>query len=223
MRNGLGEFGLASMRAGVSPFTDGVPGRGRKAGWPGGLAATGYVAKYPSNEWFSWKITTRCAIGVRVAGGAGRARSPAASDAAPRARARTARTRRGPPPLRSIGARPARPGPEAPVEDVAEAVAEQVHGEHRHHDGEAGKRGDPPRLAQVVAPLAQHAPPLGRGRRAAETEEAEGRRGENRRAEAEGGGDDERGEHVGQDVAAHDEPVASAHRARRLHVAQLPG
>ena len=60
------------MSVGVSPLTDGVPGRARNGGWPGGLAATGYVAKYASNEWFSWKITTRCLIGV-FAGGAPKA------------------------------------------------------------------------------------------------------------------------------------------------------
>src|SRR5258705_5918731 len=64
MRNGLDEFGFLSIRVGVSPLTDGVPGRGRSGGCPGGLRATGYVAKYTSNELFSWKMTTRCLMGV---------------------------------------------------------------------------------------------------------------------------------------------------------------
>src|SRR5215470_515440 len=84
MRNGFDEFGFLSMRVGVSPLTDGVPGRGRNGGWPGGLSAIGYVAKYTSNEWFSWKMTTRCLIGVfGFAGSAG-----AAEDAEAIARSR---------------------------------------------------------------------------------------------------------------------------------------
>ena len=81
------------MSVGVSPLTDGVPGRAWKCGWLGGLAATGYVAKYPSNEWFSWKITTRCLIGVVGFGPAGceTARPPAVSRSTPRHAARPMR------------------------------------------------------------------------------------------------------------------------------------
>src|SRR5262245_36159656 len=69
IRKGLDELGFLSISARVRPLTDGVPGRARNGGWPGGLRATGYVEKYPSNEWFSWKMTTRCSIGVFGLGG----------------------------------------------------------------------------------------------------------------------------------------------------------
>src|SRR5499427_1951374 len=78
-------------------------------------------------------------------------------------------------------------GPEPRIEDVAQAVAEQVHAEHGQHDAEPGEGGDPPRLPQVVAPLTQHAAPLGLWRLATETQKAERRRRKNCRAETERG------------------------------------
>src|SRR5436190_23676557 len=41
------------------------------------------------------------------------------------------------------------------IEHVAQPVAQQVHGEHREHDADPGECRDPPRLAQVVAPLGE--------------------------------------------------------------------
>src|SRR6476659_1248721 len=114
-----------------------------------------------------------------------------------------------------------RSGLESRVEDVAQTVADQVHREHGEQDAEARERGYPPRLAQVVAPLAQHAAPLRLRRLAAQAQEAEGGGREDGAAEAEGGGDDQRGHHVGQDVAHQDAPVAPAERARRLDVEVL--
>src|SRR5882672_4264229 len=87
------------------------------------------------------------------------------------------------------------------IQDVAQPVADQVHGQHGEQDAEARERRDPPRLAEVVASFAQHAAPLRLGRLAPEPEEAERGGGEDRAAQAEGGGDDERRHHVGQDVA----------------------
>src|SRR5262249_59689188 len=64
-------------------------------------------------------------------------------------------------------------GPEPRIEDVPQAVAEEVHAEHGQHDAEAGEGGDPPRLSQVVSPLAQHAAPLGLWRPATGAEKAD--------------------------------------------------
>src|SRR5215510_10731795 len=112
-------------------------------------------------------------------------------------------------------------GPEPRIEDVAQAVAEQVHAEHGQHDAEPREGGDPPRLPEVVTPLAQHAAPLGLWRLATETEKAERRRRKDGRAETEGGRNHERRDNVGQDVANEDRRIAAAERARRLHVEVL--
>src|SRR3954453_3742268 len=48
--------------------------------------------------------------------------------------------------------------PQPRVERVAQAVAEEVEGDHRHHDGEAGEGRDPPGVHQRVAAVAHHVP-----------------------------------------------------------------
>src|SRR5215475_13435083 len=95
-------------------------------------------------------------------------------------------------------------GPEPRIEDVPQAVAEQVHAEHGQHDAEPWESRDPPRLPKVVTPLAQHAAPLGLRRLAPGAEKAERRRREDGGAEAERGRDHERGDDVGEDVADED-------------------
>src|SRR5262245_54325376 len=51
---------------------------------------------------------------------------------------------------------------------VPEAVAPEVHGEHGENGADPGNGRDPPGLAKIVPPLAEHAPPPGRGRLAAD-------------------------------------------------------
>src|SRR6266487_727931 len=45
------------------------------------------------------------------------------------------------------------------IEDVAEAVADQVEGEHGDHDGDAGKHGDPRGGLEIGPPLVEHVAP----------------------------------------------------------------
>src|SRR5678816_2929943 len=97
------------------------------------------------------------------------------------------------------------------IQDVTQPVAEQVHAEHREHDAEPREGRDPPRLAQVVAALAQHAAPLRLRRLAAETEKTERGGGQDGGAEAEGGGHDERRDDVGEDVAGQDRDLSLIH------------
>src|SRR5215468_3871122 len=59
------------------------------------------------------------------------------------------------------------------VEDVAQAVSEQVESQHGDHDGDAGEDGDPGRGFQIGPPLVQHVAPGGRGRLGGEAEVAE--------------------------------------------------
>src|SRR5438128_493805 len=64
---------------------------------------------------------------------------------------------------------------QARIELVAERVADQVHGDDRQHDAEAGHRRDPPRAQQIAAPVAEIDPPLRRRRPRAEAEKAQRR------------------------------------------------
>src|SRR5450756_830772 len=45
------------------------------------------------------------------------------------------------------------------IEIIAHPVAEQIHAQHRDHDRETGKEGDPPRGIDIGAAIAQYAAP----------------------------------------------------------------
>lgn len=95
------------------------------------------------------------------------------------------------------------------IGDVAEVIAQEVHGPHREHDAETEEGGDPSDLARQSRP-SRHASPLRLRRLPAQAEDAEGGRRENCRAEAKGGRRDHRGHHVGQDGAGEDAEIAPA-------------
>src|SRR5688572_17739661 len=59
------------------------------------------------------------------------------------------------------------------VEDVAQAVAQQVEGEDGDHDGDAGEDGDPGGGLEIGAPLIQHVAPGRRGRLGGQPEVAQ--------------------------------------------------
>src|SRR5215468_2246898 len=63
------------------------------------------------------------------------------------------------------------------IDDVAQAIAEQVEAEHRNHQREAGKERDPPfaRHHEACA-LGDHDAPFGRRRPHAKADEGEARR-----------------------------------------------
>src|SRR6185503_14087718 len=72
------------------------------------------------------------------------------------------------------------------IERVAQPVAEQVEGEHRDQDDEAGEGDHPPGAQHEFARIGEHGPPFRRGRLGAEAEETE------RRGVEDGGRDSER-------------------------------
>src|SRR5262247_531582 len=63
--------------------------------------------------------------------------------------------------------------PDARIQHVAQSVAEEVEAHHGQEDGEAWGQRIPPGVGQEFARLRDRAPPLGRGRRRPEAEEAE--------------------------------------------------
>src|ERR1700730_14467122 len=86
------------------------------------------------------------------------------------------------------------------VEHVTQTVAEEVESHHDEEDREPGRERVPPRLGEKLARLGNHAAPLGRRRRRAQTEEAERARGEDGESHADRGAHDDRRHHGGKHV-----------------------
>ena len=124
---------------------------------------------------------------------------------------------------RKQAARAARASAEPGIERVAQGVAEEIGAQHGDDDGQPGKRDQPPRRAEVLAALAQHAAPAGRRRLHAQAEEAERRLHDDQLRELEARDHQGGGDHVGGDVAEQDAAAAGAERHRhrdelaRLH------
>src|ERR1043166_4871352 len=64
------------------------------------------------------------------------------------------------------------------IENIPQAVAQQVEAHHDKEDREPGRQCIPPGLREELTGLGNHPPPFGGGRRGAETEEAEGAGGQ---------------------------------------------
>src|SRR5579884_2549811 len=128
-----------------------------------------------------------------------------------------------PPECRPARSLPLSPGamssamPEPGIEDIAQAVADKVQAQHRHADGRAAEHHAPGGDHEVLLAIVGDVSPRGRRWWDPEPEEAQGGLHEYRGADVEREGDDQRREHVGQDVAAHDPDHRAAERAGRLH------
>src|SRR5499425_633292 len=90
------------------------------------------------------------------------------------------------------------------IEGVAERVADEIDGHHRHEEGRPREEGEPVARVDVLPPLREHAAPGGNGHGHPEPEEGEPGLGEDGAGDAEGGHHHERRAHVGQDVAHHE-------------------
>src|SRR5262245_39277339 len=122
---------------------------------------------------------------------------------------------------------PTVPSPEwlelhAGIEGVPQAVPEPVDRHDDQDDGQAGKRGQPPRRVHEGPAAAQHLAPIRRGRLDSQAEEAQRGAGHDRVGDAEGHEYDDRGEDVRQDVTEDDADIPPAGRAGGLHVLELP-
>ena len=84
------------------------------------------------------------------------------------------------------------------VKGLADAVADEVPGEHDEEDGKPGKRRQPPGDSNELPARGEHVAPGGSGRLDAESEEAETGLDEDGVAHAERGLDDDGRHRVGQ-------------------------
>ena len=100
------------------------------------------------------------------------------------------------------------------VERVAQAVAEQVEGQHGDQDGEAREGHHPPGAQHELARVGQHRAPFRRRRLGAEAEEAQCRGVEDRGGEAERRLHDQRRQAVRQHGLEHQPQRAGAGDAR---------
>src|SRR5215471_2968120 len=92
------------------------------------------------------------------------------------------------------------------IEDIAQAVAQKIEAHHDQENGKARRQRGPPGLGQELARFGDHAAPLRRRRRGAETEETKRAGSEDRETHADGGAYDDRRHDVGQHVRQHDAP-----------------
>ncbi len=106
----------------------------------------------------------------------------------------------------------------AGVEDVAQAVAQQVEGEDGDHDRDAGEDRDPRRGFEIGAAFVEHVAPGRGGRLGREAQVAERGLDEDRLRQGHRALDHERREHVGQHVLERDHPAGGPERADGLHV-----
>ena len=104
------------------------------------------------------------------------------------------------------------------VENVAQAVAEEVGGQHDERDGEARNDDQIGRLHHVLARTGEHGAPFRRWRLDAEAEEAQARGRQDRKADAHGVADDQDAADIRQHMAEHDAEVAGVNALGRLDV-----
>ena len=107
------------------------------------------------------------------------------------------------------------------IEKVAEAVAEEVEGEHGGEDREPGERADPPPL-EVLGAVGDHRAPLGLRRLGAEAEERQAGEQQDRVREVECREHEHRPGDVRQHVAEERAARRGAEQAGRLDVFRIP-
>src|SRR2546430_1841334 len=107
------------------------------------------------------------------------------------------------------------------IEDVAQAVADQVEREYAHHDRDAGEHGDPRSGLEIRSPFVEHVSPRGRRRLGREAEVAERRLDQDRLRKRDRPLDHEGGHHVGQDVLERHRQARRAEGPDRLDVVFL--
>jgi hypothetical protein len=107
-------------------------------------------------------------------------------------------------------------GLEARVEQIADAVAQQVDAHDHQEDHHTGDDRDVRRGDQQLAPFAEHRTEVRVGRLRAETEEGEARGLQDHPADGGGDGDDDDRQHVGQHLGQQDAEVRLAGQARRI-------
>src|SRR6266571_3386711 len=119
--------------------------------------------------------------------------------------------------LTSASAKPSHALTQPRIERIANALAEQVVGEHGEEDGEARIDRQPPRELDDFLALVEDVAPRRVRRTHAEAEERQARLGEDGGGDAEGHGHQHGRHGVGQDVAPDDAEGAGADRLRPDH------
>src|SRR5213594_1427703 len=119
--------------------------------------------------------------------------------------------------LTSASAKPSHALTQPRIERIANALAEQVVGEHGEEDGEAWIDRQPPRELDDFLALVEDVAPRRVRRTHAEAEERQARLGEDGGGDAEGHGHQHGRHGVGQDVAPDDAEGAGADRLRPDH------
>ena len=99
------------------------------------------------------------------------------------------------------------------IEHVAQAVADEIDADGEEEDDDAGNGRHMRRHLDEVAPIAEHAAEIGLRRLRAEPEEAQARRFEDHPADGCRQRDDDRRQHVGEELGRDDLEIAQAAKA----------
>src|SRR6185437_6926445 len=105
----------------------------------------------------------------------------------------------------------------AGIEEIAEAVADEIEGEDAERDSGGREEDEVGRLEEVGAGVVEHGAPGGGRRLHTEAEKAERSLGEDGSGHADGSLHQYRLDDVGQDVVQHEADITRAKRARSLH------
>src|SRR5262245_36258568 len=103
--------------------------------------------------------------------------------------------------------------PEAGIEEIPQAVTEQVDGEHGQEEGKAREHGDPGGGGEKGLTVGEHGPTGDRGRLGSEPQEGQAGLGDHVAAHADGRRHQEGSERVGQEMAAHHTEVSDTEGA----------
>ena len=108
------------------------------------------------------------------------------------------------------------------VQNVPEAVPQQVEDHHGQEDGQAGEHHEPGGGLHIGPALIEHIPPLDGGGLGPQAQEGEPGQLQHHAPHVGGGGDDQGGQGGGEHVAQEDIPLPGAGDAGRQHVVLVP-
>ena len=111
--------------------------------------------------------------------------------------------------------------PGAGIEDVADAVPQQVEGDHRNEDGQAGIDHQPRRRLDIAASLGEHVAPFRRRRLDAEAQERQAGNAQHRGADIQHRRGQQRGQRIGDQVRGKDMAAFRARGLRRGDIVPL--
>src|SRR6185437_6890893 len=109
------------------------------------------------------------------------------------------------------------------IKCVAQGVTQKIDAENGNNDGNSRERNFSPRLKHMFIAVAEQRSPIRSGELSSQTEEAEGRRGKDRRAKTQGTENDQRVDDIWKYMMNENMGIAGTLRLTRLDVVKFAG